>query len=221
MPAFWEEAMALTIRAARPEDADFVSWSILASQRGHLSRGWIDIALDRSEAECLAFVRRLTATATRSWWHTSRFFIAEADGIAAAALCGLPAGDALAASQVAIKEAAAVSGLDAGDQAAIWQRGAYAATCWMHGDDHAWLIEHVATLPSHRRRGLALSLLEHVVAAGRAYGCKTAQITFYIGNEAAKQSYVRAGFRFAEEKRHPDFEAATGAPGFCRYEREI
>jgi GNAT superfamily N-acetyltransferase len=213
--------MALTIRAARPEDADFVSWAILASQRGHLPRGWIDIALDRSEPECLAFVRQLTATRTRSWWHTSRFFIAEAEGIAAAALCGLPARDALAASRLAIEEAAAVSGLGAADQAAIWRRGTYAGTCWMRGEDDAWLVEHVATLPSYRRRGLALSLLEHVVAVGRAQGCKTAQITFYIGNEPARQSYARAGFRFAEEKRHPDFEAATGAPGFCRYERQI
>jgi GNAT superfamily N-acetyltransferase len=102
----------------------------------------------------------------------------------------------------------------------MWQRGAYVETCWMHADDDAWIVEHVATRPSYRRRGLALSLLEHIVAVGRAHGCKTAQITFYIGNDAARQSYAKAGFRFAEERRHADFEAATGALGFCRYVRE-
>jgi hypothetical protein len=91
----------------------------------------------------------------------------------------------------------------------------------MPGEDDAWLVEHVATLSSHRRRGLALSRLGHIVAVGRSYSCKTAQITFCIGNEAAERSYIRAGFRFAEEKRNPYFEAAAGAPGFCRYVRDI
>jgi hypothetical protein len=49
----------------------------------------------------------------------------------------------------------------------------------------------------------------------------TPQITFYIGNRAAERSYIRAGFAFAEELRHPDFEAVTGSPGFCRYVRTI
>jgi GNAT superfamily N-acetyltransferase len=213
--------VALTIRTARPADADLIAWSILASQRGHLSRGWFDIALNRSEPECLAFVRQLTVTQARSWFHFSRFFVAETEGIAATALCALPAGDALSTSRLAIEEAAADVGLTAAEQAAMWQRGAYVSTCWMRGDHNAWLVEHVATRPSHRRRGLALSLLEYALAAGKTYGCKTAQITFYIGNEAAERSYAKAGFHFAEEKQHPDFQAATGATGLCRYVQGI
>jgi hypothetical protein len=118
--------MALVIRPARPEDTDFVCWSILTSQRGHLSRGWFDIALARSEHECLAFVRQLTATPTRSWWHASRFVVAEVDGVAAAALGALPARDALSTSRLVIEEAATVVGIDAVELAAIWRRGAYA-----------------------------------------------------------------------------------------------
>jgi hypothetical protein len=83
--------MGPTIRRALPENADFIAWTILAAQRGHLSRGWFDIALNRDEAGCLAFVRRIALAHTQSWWHVSQFWIAEADGMPAAALCAVPA----------------------------------------------------------------------------------------------------------------------------------
>ena len=35
----------MTIRSARPEDADFIAKTILSSMRGHRPRGWFDIAL--------------------------------------------------------------------------------------------------------------------------------------------------------------------------------
>jgi GNAT superfamily N-acetyltransferase len=209
------------IRTARAEDADFITETIIAAQRGHRARGWFDIALDRPEAQCAAFVRRLTATASPSWWHASRFFIAEEQGIAAAALCGLPAYGALSAARQAMAEAIAAAGIDADEEAAMMRRGAYINTCWMRGDENAWLIEHVATQPDYRRRGLAGALLDHAVAAGRSQGFRTAQITFLIGNTEAEQAYSRAGFRFAEEKRHGDFAAVMGAAGLRRFVREI
>ena len=89
----------------------------------------------------------------------------------------------------------------------------------MPGDDAAWLIEHVATHPSQRRRGLVQALLERAFAL--AQGCRKAQITFVIGNEAAEKAYAKAGFQFAEEKRSARFEAVTGAPGFRRCERPL
>lgn len=211
--------MSLVLRPAGTGDTDFVSWAILASQRSHLSRGWFDIALDRPEAECLAFVRRLAATRTLSWWHRAHFWIAETDGVAGAALCVQPAAGAFSAAVAALDEAAAAHGFDQAELAAIRRRGDYAGDCWMAGDDAAWLIEHVATHPSQRRRGLVQALLERAFVLGRERGCRKAQITFVIGNEAAEKAYARAGFQFAEEKRSPRFEAVTGAPGFCRYER--
>jgi ribosomal protein S18 acetylase RimI-like enzyme len=213
--------MTLVIRPAAVEDIEFLSWTILASQRGHLSRGWFDIALDRPEPECLAFVRRLTTARTQSWWHSAHFWIAETEGVAGAALCVQPAAGAASAARSALEEATSAHGFDAAEQAAIWRRGAYAGECWMPGDAAAWLIEHVATHPSHRRRGLVLALLRHACVVGRQQGCRKAQLTFVIGNEAAQAAYAKAGFQFAEEKRSPRFEAVTGAPGFRRYERQI
>lgn len=213
--------MAPAIRRATPDDADFIAWTILAAQRGHRPRGWFDIALDWPEPLCRAFVRRIALAQRRSWWHTSHFLIAEADGRPAAALCALRAGEATKDAGSAIVEVANAAELSAAEQSAIWQRGAYSSKCWTTGDDDNWLIEHVAAEPSHRGRGFVQALLDSALAAGKAAGYQRACIVFYIGNEAAERCYAKAGFTFAEEKRHPEFEALTGAPGFRRFERAI
>jgi translation initiation factor 4G len=210
-----------TIRRARPADADFIAWTILAAQRGHRPRGWFDIALDWPEPLCRAFVRRVALAQSRSWWHTSHFLIAEVDGRPAAALCALRAGGSTKDARSAIVEVVNATELDAAEQSAIRRRGAYSGTCWTTGDDNNWLIEHVAAEPSHRGRGLVQTLLEHALTAGKHAGYKRACIVFYIGNEAAERCYAKAGFVFAEEKRDPEFEALTGAPGFRRFERAI
>jgi GNAT superfamily N-acetyltransferase len=210
--------MGPTIRRALPQDADFIAWTILAAQRGHLPRGWFDIALNRPEAECLALVRRIALARTKSWWHVSQFWIAEAEGMPVAALCAMPAGGTGASARAALEEAAGDMGLDG---SAILRRGAYARSCWIQGGDGDWLIEHVASRPSHRGRGLMQVLLGHALAAGTAAGYARASISFYIGNEAAERCYAKAGFAFAEEKRDCEFEALTGAAGFRRFERAI
>jgi ribosomal protein S18 acetylase RimI-like enzyme len=210
------------IRPARTDDASFIARNILASQRGPLSRGWFDIALGWDEPQCLAFVEQLAATAqTRSWWHVSQFIIAEVDGEPAASLCSLPAAGTDDAAAAALKEAAAASGLDRSELKAIYRRGAYTDNCWIQGGEGEWLIEHVATLPEYRGRGLVQALIDQALAAGRAAGFRRASISFLIGNEAAERCYIKAGFAFAEEKRDPAFEAITGAPGFRRFARVI
>jgi ribosomal protein S18 acetylase RimI-like enzyme len=210
-----------TIRPARPEDADFIAVNILAAHRGHRPRGWFDIALDLPEPQCLAFMRRIAVARTQSWWHVSQFIIAEVEAEPAAALCALPAAGTRPAARAAIAEVAAETGLNASDTAAILQRGGYAAGCWIQGGDGDWLLEHVAAVPAHRGRGLVQALIGHALAAGKSAGFERASISFLIGNEAAERCYAKAGFRFAEEKRDPEFEALTGAPGFRRFVRAI
>ena len=41
--------MAPTVRRARFDDAEFIARTVLSAQRGHVPRGWFDIALDRPE----------------------------------------------------------------------------------------------------------------------------------------------------------------------------
>jgi len=213
--------MNIRIRPARTDDADFLSWAILAATRSHRQKGWFDIVLDRPEDGCLEYLRRLTLTATRSWWHYSRFHIAEADGRPAATLCAFRAGDGYPLSQPAMVEVAQGLALSEHAQATMWRRGAYLFTCVMESSDDLWTIENVATLPAHRGRGLAGTLIEHALEEGRQKGFGEAQITFLIGNEAAERAYAKAGFAFAAEKRHPDFAAAVGAPGLRRFVRRL
>jgi ribosomal protein S18 acetylase RimI-like enzyme len=213
--------VAFTIRRARLDDADFIAWAILTAQRGHLPRGWFDIALDWPEPQCRAFVKGIATANRQSWWHISQFIIAEVEGDPAAALCAMPAAGTGSAARSAIEEAAENSGLNASELAAIFRRGAYTAGCWVQGGGGDGLIEHVASLPMYRGRGLVQALIDRALAAGKVAGFKRASISFLIGNEAAQRCYAKAGFAFAEEKRHSDFEAMTNAAGFRRFVRNI
>jgi ribosomal protein S18 acetylase RimI-like enzyme len=210
-----------TIRPAAFEDAGFIARTVLAAQRGHRPRGWFDVALDWPEPQCLDFIRKVAVTRTISWWHTSQFLIADVEGAPAAALCALPSSGSRAAARQAIAEVATEIGLDEAGLSAIWRRGAYSGTCWVQGDDSHWMIEHVASHPSYRGRGLMQALIEQGLAAGKAAGFERVSISFLIGNAPAERCYTKAGFAFAEEKRNAAFEAITGAPGFRRFERVI
>ena len=208
-------------RMAGPRDADFLAWAILTASRGHLPRGWFDIALARSESECLDFVKRLTTVTTRSWWHYSRFFVAETGGRPVSALCAFRAGDAYPLSQAALIEVTDSLGLSQEERAAIWQRGSYLFTCTTATNQDAWTIDNVATLPHDRRRGHTAALLAVALEAGRTRRIREAQITLAIGNDIAQRAYERMGFRPTDETRHPDFEAAAGAPGMRRLVRAL
>lgn len=210
-----------TIRPARPADAGFIARNILLSQRGPRPRGWFDIALGWDEPRCLAFVERIATARAISWWHVSRFIVAEIDGNAAASLCATPAVGTGPAARAAIAEVADDIGIGEAELAAIFRRGAYAAKCWVQGGEGDWLIEHVASLPAYRGRGLVSGLIDHALAAGKAAGFERASISFLIGNEPAERCYAKAGFALAEEKRDPAFEAMVGAPGFRRFARAI
>jgi ribosomal protein S18 acetylase RimI-like enzyme len=133
----------------------------------------------------------------------------------------MPAAGTGLAARAAIAEVASETGLSEADLAAIFQRGGYTAKCWVQGGEGDWLVEHVATLPAYRGRGLVSDLIDHALAAGKAAGFERASISFLIGNVPAERCYAKAGFAFAEEKRDPAFEAIVGAPGFRRFARAI
>ncbi|KIZ45075.1 acetyltransferase [Rhodopseudomonas palustris] len=211
----------MTIRRATSDDADFIAWTILAAQRGHRPRGWFDIALDWPETRCRTLVKSIATHRQVSCWHVSTFWIAEIDGAAAAALCAVPASGVVAAQRAAMQQALHDAGIDPAEQAAISRRGAYVRSCWMPGDDANWFIEHVATTPACRGRGLTQALLAHALAEGARAGHTRTTISFYIGNDVAERCYAKAGFVFAEERRDPEFEVLTGTPGFRRFERAV
>jgi translation initiation factor 4G len=211
----------MTIRSARPDDAAFIASTILASQRGYCPRGRFDIALGWPEARTRDFVARVAVAHAESMWHVAQFLIAEVDGKPAAALCALPAGGTGPAAWRAIEEVGAATGLTDAELGAIRKRGAYARHCWVQGGETDWMIEHVATDPQHRGRGLVQALIAQALEAGSAAGFRRATISFLIGNTPAERCYAKAGFTFADEKRDAAFEALTGAPGFRMIARQI
>jgi GNAT superfamily N-acetyltransferase len=210
----------VAIRAARPEDAEFLGWAIYEAARGHLARGWFDIVLQRDRAFCLEFCRRLTIAAARSWWHCSLFSIAEVNGAVASALCGFGDESVYRASGEAMKEASDAMEISEAEQAQLWPRGAFILSCTT-SEPGAWTIENVATIPAHRGTSVTAALLTHELAQARHAGFKRAQISFLVGNEPAERAYRKAGFTFAEEKRATEFEVAMGVPGLRRLARDI
>jgi len=210
--------MAESIRQGRADDAAFIAHTVLLAQRGPRPLGWFDFALDQAEPQVLDFLTKLAVAKPRSWYHVSQFLVAEVDGSPAAALCAMPSRETRDTVRAAIEEVALATGKSAAD---IFTRGAYARHCWVQGGEQDWLIEHVASQPSARGRGLMQTLIAAALSAGRKAGFSSASISFLIGNDAAERCYAKAGFSFAEEKRDPAFEALTGSPGFRRFARAI
>jgi ribosomal protein S18 acetylase RimI-like enzyme len=211
----------MTIRSARPEDANFIARIILSSMRGYRPRGWFDVALGWPEAKCIDFIARVATTRGVSMWHVSQFLVAEIDGKPVAALCAVPAANTGVSAWRAIEEVGSAIGLTALELHAIRQRGTYSRACWVQGGEDDWMIEHVATDPAYRGRGLVQALIARALEKGREAGFVRATISFLIGNEPAERAYIKAGFVLAEEKRDPAFEAIIGAPGFRMFARAI
>jgi len=207
--------MGFEIRAARPEDADFLAWAVVESARSHVARGFWDLFVAESDAARIDFVRQLLLAARVSWWHWRIFHIAELDGAPAATLSGFD--PALVQSpNDAVQAAIAASGwTDAQIQAAI-TRASPIFGCMLEPTPGAWLVESVATRPAARGHGLAQALVAHVQDEGRRRGLRQAELTLMIGNTAAQRVYERAGFAITAEKRDPGFEAALGCPGLAR-----
>ena len=211
----------LNIRSGRPEDAPFLAWAVLTASRGHLASGWFDIALNRPESDCLAFLTQLTLTATESLWHYSRFLLVEEDTGAVATLSAFPAAEVYSITPVAISQAVDASGLPSEERTLIWERGSYAFACTKPPRAECLMIENVATLPGYRNRGYSSALLERALDSGRSQELVEAQITFLIGNHVAERLYTKAGFRFDNEWRDPTFQAKAGSPGLRRLVRSL
>lgn len=220
MPRFDGVASTLIRRATR-EDAPFLAWAILAATRSHLPRGWFDIALNKPESACLGFLRYLTTTKTISNWHYSKFLIVECQNEPASALSAFRAKDAYPLSTIAIWETMHAWGMSATDATEMWERSAYMFRCTIRPHDEYLLVDTVATHPSFRGQGHTTKLLSRAIEIAKEQGISHAQVTLFIGNDAAERIYVSAGFHLAKERRDAQFEARSGAPGIRQYLKEL
>ncbi|MBV9418228.1 MAG: GNAT family N-acetyltransferase [Alphaproteobacteria bacterium] len=212
--------MTTIIRRATPDDAAFLGWASVTASRSQLKRGWFEIVLQRDDAFCFEFAKYLTLAQAVSWWHWSLFLVAEVDGVVASAMCGFGDESVYRNSMAAMAEAGDKMGIPKAEQAEFWPRGRFIISP-ATGEDGAWTIENVATLPEYRGRDLVGALMTAELDVARSKGFRRAQISFFMGNDAAERAYTKAGFTFAEEKTAPDFEAALGLPGIKRFARDI
>ena len=214
--------MAIHIRHGRADDADFLAWVMFSASRAHLARGLWDLIIGAEQAGCLHYLRRLALAEPRSLYHYESFLVAEIDGAPAAALCGFEThgaweivGDAMANVQRDL-------GWTDMDATASYQRIAPIWTACMPSDAGAdFAVESVATLPEYRRRGLIRALLDTVLQDAAQRGYRLAQITTYLGNDAAQLAYEKSGFQVLDKKHCPELETILGVPGFLRLTRAL
>jgi ribosomal protein S18 acetylase RimI-like enzyme len=214
--------MEVRYEYARPEHAGFLAWVMMTAHRSHLEKGLWDFVVGGLEADCLRYLEALAMTGQAHWAHYSTFVVAEADGQPAAALCGYFETDCgTAAIREGMAQANEVVGRSEEEHAEGWQR---AGSVLHVAPEHAsgvWIVEHVATLPEFRRRGLVDRLLVRILDEGRMRGATVADIGVLIGNDPAQRAYEKAGFKVVGEKRHPEFEAVYKCPGIRSLSRAL
>lgn len=212
--------MPTRVRLARADDVAFLAWVALAASRSHVPRGAWDLFIDGPDALCLDFLERVLRDDAATFCHWSNFLVAEVDGERAA---GLSAYDP---ARVAPFDPVAENALEAMG----WRPEAVAAgndrlaaflTCVPDQDPEMWIVEWVATRPTHRRRGLIDTLLRDILAQGRERGYRRAQIAVLIGNTPARAAYEKVGFRLDRERRDPAFAAAVDCPGIAQLRRAL
>ena len=209
--------MKISIRQARPEDAPLLGWCMLMAGRSHLDVGIWDFVISQPEERCLQFLEMLALEGPRHMAYYTEFLVAEVDGRPAAALEGFdPVKNGEETMTVPLANVIQKMGLTEQDMAPGVEKLAAFMTCHSDFLPDAWVVEQVAARPEFRRLGAISRLLEAVLDQGRREGFRQAQVSFYMGNTAGERAYRKAGFRYLDEKRHPDFERVIGSPGMIR-----
>jgi len=211
-----------SIAPAKPEHAPFLARIILAASRSHLPRGPFDLALDIDDAELLAIIERMTLGDVVSNCHFSRFLVAEAAGGPVGALAAFdPAEADLSSLSPALETACRALGLGSQRIDRILERVHVLDTCFPSAEPGTWTIEWVGVDATYRRRGICHQLLTAILAKGAHHGCRVAQVSTYIGNEAATAAYMSAGFLASREHRTPELASLLGTPGLLIMRRNL
>jgi len=207
-------ATEVQIVDARKEHIPFVAWVVMAANRSHLPKGMWDLNIGGGEEDVLRYLEVLADTEQMHWAHYSLFKVAEVEGVPAAGMCGFFENELGPASMMAgAAEVNQKFGRSVDDIAAGWERSKAIMGIVMEHEEGAWVVEHVATRPEFRRRGLVDRLVREMLERGRERGAKTADIGVLIGNDPAQRAYEKCGFEVVLEKRDAAFEAAYGSPG--------
>ena len=212
----------MQIRGARPQDASFLAKSILIAGRAHVTRGIWEVILGGTEQETLRFLQHLSITQIPHLFHYSYYLIAEED--ASGPIGSLGGYDPNIAGYHALQQAIpeVIRRLSLPAQVSnISEEAKKILACLPKGVEGAWVIDSVATLPEHRRRGVSEKLLHMILEIGKRQGYSKAQVNMYIGNEPALKLYRKFGFEIVEEILDEYFEKSIGSPGMLSLVRDL
>lgn len=207
--------MEISIRDAGPDDAQFLAWVILTAARGQLEKPSVwDRVFSVSEQEKIALLAELVVAEPRCIAHYDGFVIAEHDGSPVAAACGyVPAErppEAFTAALLAVVDKAQWNHQR---QVALLEGFNVFSRCLPMGKDREWVLEYIATKPEFRGSGVTYELLQDLLECGREAGVDRAKVAYFVGNEAAKKSYRKLGFKEVNTIKDNDFATQYGVPG--------
>lgn len=217
-----QQTETITIAPARAEHASFVAWVMMAAARSHMPKGIWDFVAGPDEARILRFLTALASTAQPHGGHYSQFLIAEVDGTPAAGLMGYFEGEHdMQALGAAVPLALGAAGITLDEFNAGFVDGGTMLNMQPQHADGAWIVEHVATHPDFRRRGLIDKLLQAIMDRGRERGATIGEVGVFIGNDRAQAAYEKAGFTVVEEMFDAEFERVYGSPGMRELRRTL
>ena len=168
---------AIKIRQALKADAAFLAWLILTAGRAHVKRGIWEVILGSSEKDCLAFLEMVAVTHTPHLFQHTCYLVAELDGQPVAGLGGYdPNKLGYPALQKALTEVFSQIGLNPDETNR--NESPRILDCVPDAVEGAWIIDSVATLPEHRRKGFVDRLLEEIIEKGRRQGFQRIPVSY-------------------------------------------
>ena len=197
-------------RRARSEDATALAELIWIAGESS-SRSVYEVLFGGDRDSQRERLQRLILAQTRTHFSYCNFFVAEVHGIAVAGACGFnPRNSGKQNLLPALRETAWTPS----EIADAMERMGPVLTCAAEESPDAWVLEHVASLPRFRGRGLAREVVFRVIEEGFAAGFDRVELSVLVGNEVARKLYVNLGFRLEGRPRtDPRFEAVMGSPG--------
>ncbi len=203
------------IRPARNKDIPFLGWVMFTAARSHLVESPWSVIFHEPEARTRILLERISQIPALPWSHVSKFWIAEVDGVSAAAMCGfvpVVEGSPILA-ELELGVAKQEFNYSEERLAGVRDRLTIATLGFPEDLPDIWGIENVAVLPKFRGKGLLDRLFEHILEEGRKNGFKRAQILCLIGNELGQQAFERNGFKVLCQQTSPAFNELFGTPG--------
>lgn len=211
--------MEAVFREATAGDAGPIAYLAHLAGQGHARISTYDLIVPGPPgplAQRIYMIKRLVAADTVSMLHFSHHRVAVVDGRVVACTGSL---DSYGARLLSFVAALRETGWTAAEISTM--RSGIAAYNRVEPPvpSDAWMLENVAVLPEHRRKGLASGLLELTLDEGRKRGRRRAHLAVHIGNEAALGLYRGRGFEVTGERVDPEFEALFGCPGMWEMTR--